>query len=72
MRSVEVDGFLGRFLGHLLVVLMDLEAQTLSESRCFLCSIDLYWFREPAFIKKMFCLARDGSIVEDFVAEKID
>ena len=31
LRSVEVDGFWGRFLGHFLVVLMDLEAETLSE-----------------------------------------
>ena len=35
MRSVEVDGFLGRFLGLFLVVLMDLEAETLSELRSF-------------------------------------
>ena len=33
MRSVEVDGFWGRFLGHVLVVLMDLEAETFSELR---------------------------------------
>ena len=35
MRSVEVDGFLERSLGYVLVVLMDLEAQTLSELRSF-------------------------------------
>ena len=35
LRSVEVDGFWGRFLGHVLVVLMDLEAETLSEFRYF-------------------------------------
>ena len=35
LRSVEVDGVLGRFLGHFLVVLMDLEAQTLSELKSF-------------------------------------
>ena len=33
LRSVEVDGCLGRFLVHVLVVLMDLEAETLSELR---------------------------------------
>ena len=35
MRSVEVDGLLGRFLGHCLDVLMELEAETLSELRSF-------------------------------------
>ena len=35
LRSVEIDGFLGRFLGHFLVVLKDLEAETLSELRYF-------------------------------------
>ena len=39
VRSVEVDGFLGRcfgaFLGTFLVVLMDLEAETLSELTSF-------------------------------------
>ena len=35
LRSVEVDGFLGRFLGLVLVVLMDSEAETLSELKSF-------------------------------------
>ena len=35
LRSVEVDGFLGRFLGHCWVVLMDLDAETFSELRSF-------------------------------------
>ena len=48
MRSVEVDGFLGRFLGHCLVVLMDLEAETLSELR-YVYALSIYigfgsWF----------------------------
>ena len=49
LRSTEVDR--GRpksqkYLGHVLDVLMDLDAQTLSELRSCLCSIDLYGFRE--------------------------
>ena len=38
----------------------------------FLCSIDLYWFREPILLTKMDFLAREGSIFDDFVADNID
>ena len=38
----------------------------------FLCSIDLYWFREPVLLKLWIFWAREGSIFDDFVAEKID
>ena len=41
MRSVEVDGCLGRFLGNLLVVLMDLEAETLSEFK-YVYALSIY------------------------------
>ena len=51
MRSVEVDGFLGRFLGHVLVVLMDLEAETLSELRSFY-ALSIYNGSGGQFYKK--------------------
>ena len=41
VRSVEVDGFLGRFLGDCLVVLMDLEAETLSELK-YVYALSIY------------------------------
>ena len=65
MRSVEVDGFLGRFLGHVLVVLMDLEAETFSELRSFM----LYRFilvSGAGFIKIMDLLTEEVSKFKEF------
>ena len=45
-RSIEVDRN-RKSIWVCLVVLMDLEAQSLSELKYVLCSIDLYWFRGP-------------------------
>ena len=70
MRSVEVDGFLGRFGGHFLVVLM-VEAQTLSELRSAYALSIYIGFGSRCF-KIMDLLAREGSMFDDFVAEKID
>ena len=54
LRSVEVDGFLGRCLGHFLAVLMDFEAQTLSELRS-VYALSIYigfgsWFYKKTYI----------------------
>ena len=71
MRSVEVDGCLVRFLEHFLVVLMDLEAETLSELKSFY-ALSIYIGFGNRFYKHIDLLAREGSIVDDFVAENID
>ena len=49
LRSVEVNGFLGRFLGHFLDVLMDLEAETLSELRSFYALSIYIGFESPFY-----------------------
>ena len=49
---------------------MDLEAQTLSELRSFLCPIDLYGFREPILLNLCMFLADEGSKSNDFPSEK--
>ena len=58
-------------MGPFLVVLMDLEAQTLSELR-FVYALSIYIGFGAGFLKIMDLLAREGSIFEDFVAEKIN
>ena len=58
-------------MGHLLVVLMDLEAETLSELRPFY-ALSIYIGFGSRFIKNMDFGAREGSMFDDFVAEKID
>ena len=50
---------------------MDLEAETLSELRSF-CALSIYNGFGAGFIKNMDLLAREGSMLDDFVAEKID
>ena len=72
MRSVEVDGFLGRFLGHLLVVLIDLEAETLSELRFFVMLYRSILVLGAGFVKIIDFWAREGSMFDDVVAENID
>ena len=45
MRSIEVDGFLEKYLGHFLDLILDLEAETLSELRFFNARSDHMDFR---------------------------
>ena len=71
MRSVEVDGFLGRCLGHFLVVLMDLEAETLSELRSFY-ALSTYIGFGSLFYKNYGFVCQGRVDVNDFVAEAIN
>ena len=75
LRSTEVDR--GRpksqkYLGLFLVVLMDLEAQTLSELK-YVYALSIYiGFGSRCYNKNIHFLAREGSMFEYFVAENID
>ena len=68
VRSTEIVKVFGAFL----VVLMDLEAQTLSELRSFYVLSIYIGFGSRFYIKIMDLLAREGSMLDDFVAENID
>ena len=75
LRSTEVDR--GRpnsrkYLGLVLDVLMDFGSSDFDRIEIFLCSIDVYGFREPAdFIKLMDLLTEDGSKFDGFSSERI-
>ena len=78
MRSVEVDGFLGMFLGHFLVVLLDLEAETLSESRSFYAPSIYMGFGSRFYKQNTDLLAEEGSMssrtrveIQRFLTENI-
>ena len=81
LRSTEVDR--GRpksqkYLGHVLVVRMDLEAQTLSELKSFYVLSIYIGFGSRRlvsgtdFIKDIDLFDREGSMFDDFVTEQID
>ena len=67
-----MSNFAKVFGAFFLVVLMDLEAETLSELRSFYALSIYSGFGSLCYIKIMDFLAREGSIFNDFVAEKID
>ena len=66
-RSTEI----AKVFGFFLVVLMDLEAETLSELKHFMLYRSIL-VSGTGFIKIMDLLAREGSMFDDFVAEQIN
>ena len=68
VRSTEIAGVFGASFGRP----DGFGSSDFVRIEIFLCSIDLYGFREPVLLKIWFLLAREGSKFDDFVAEKID
>ena len=71
MRSTEVERKSREYLGHLLVVLMDLEAENFVRIEIFFMFYRSIWVSGADFIKMMDLLTEDGSTFDDMSAETV-